>query len=236
MTIAPRALSNSTSRATLTKPFDQDVSGKNESTAAAAWIGGDGSTGSSNKTNKKPSSLWIMIVLACFLLPGVTAYTSSTVAEACWNLYDYDDATCGGDSSLQSCWDNSDENNFICSEFASCNVLCAGVTCTIPVLGWKLATGDCTVGADNLAAGSSCTIVVETSGYTTSGTGTYACVHSDPSTSDLAVTGCATNYYQSAGTSASDGVCTACDSTNGVLTAAVFGSSNTVCTCLNSYT
>merc|ERR1712166_604710 len=43
----------------------------------------------------------------------------------------------------------------------------------------------------------------------------------------LAVTGCLANFYQSAGTSAADGVCTAC--VGGTLAAAAFGSSTTTC-------
>ena len=102
--------------------------------------------------------------------------------------------------------------------------------CTIPVLGYKLATGNCTVGADSLAAGTSCTVVAET-GYETSGTGTYTCHATDGSltaTSDLAVTGCSTDYYQSAGTSLTDFVCTTCTSGTSI-TAAVPSSTLTKC-------
>merc|ERR1712127_983495 len=45
------------------------------------------------------------------------------------------------------------------------------------------------------------------------GTGINTCNNAQSAlsaTSDLAVTGCLANFYQSAGTSAADGVCTAC--------------------------
>jgi hypothetical protein len=54
----------------------------------------------------------------------------------------------------------------------------------------------------------------------------------------LTVTGCLADYRQSAGTTASDGVCTVCDA-NTVADkpiAALFGGTNTVCECTNSFT
>ena len=73
------------------------------------------------------------LVLAVVVLSGTWQGTTgalSELAEKCWNLYTYDEAVCGGDG-LQSCWDASNENVFVCAEFVSCGVQCtAGGECT----------------------------------------------------------------------------------------------------------
>merc|ERR1712127_660684 len=61
------------------------------------------------------------------------------------------------------------------------------------------------------------------------GTGINTCNNAQSAlsaTSDLAVTGCLANFYQSAGTSAADGVCTACAGST-TLAAAAFGGATT---------
>ena len=115
-------------------------------------------------------------------------------------------------------------------------------TCEIPNLGYMIASGNCPIGSGlGLSPGQSCTVVVQ-AGYTSTGIGTFVCHANDgtlTTTSTLAITGCAANYYQVTpdGSTAATGVCEACDvyNGNGQRTAQLFGSS-TVCVCSNGNT
>ena len=155
--------------------------------------------------------------------------SSGTTSATC------DSHTCSSGTNLGS--------GISCATAVTCDdaTCCGSTACSIPALGWKLNEGNCIIGSETLAAGSSCTINEE-KGYSISGTGTYTCHATNgvlAATSDLAVTGCVADYRQSAGTNAADGVCTVCDATNTVAgkpIAAAFGASATVCECTNSFT
>ena len=155
--------------------------------------------------------------------------SSGTTSATC------DSHTCSSGTNLGS--------GISCATAVTCDdaTCCGSTACSIPALGWKLNEGNCIIGSETLAAGSSCTINEE-KGYSKSGTGTYTCHATNgvlAATSDLAVTGCVADYRQSAGTNAADGVCTVCDATNTVAgkpIAAAFGASATVCECTNSFT
>ena len=117
-----------------------------------------------------------------------------------------------------------------CTATECCTVVPA---CTIPVIDSRL-TG-CTAGAQLTAEGT-CTLTA--AGYTTTGAGIFTCDSGQTAFSDestLEVTGCSENYYQSSGTSATDGICTACDATHGTLATADFAGESSVCTCSSSY-
>merc|ERR1712195_61037 len=118
------------------------------------------------------------------------------------------------------------------ANFKGATTTCAAVACIIPAYGWKIDSGDCPNAGTQLAASASCTVVVDT-GYTKkSGTdGVNTCdglQTASTAKSDIAVSGCATDYYQSAGTSAADGVCTICAGTT-KLAAANFKGATTTC-------
>ena len=90
----------------------------------------------------------------------------------------------------------------------------SGDKCTLPALGNGLSAGTCDYTTNELAAGANCSIQV-TAGYTDDGgTLLYTC-HAEAGQFDvkpnITVTGCDTGYYQSAGSSAVDGVCSQCD-------------------------
>ena len=111
---------------------------------------------------------------------------------------------------------------------------CATPPCTIPSLGWNVARGTCST---TLLASHSC-YLAGVPGYTYTGNNRFTC-HANTGkftvSSNFRVTGCMKNFYQSAGSNATNGVCSACDATNGVIPAAVFGSSTSGCTCSNGF-
>merc|ERR1712166_1687381 len=119
--------------------------------------------------------------------------------------------------------------------FGSSTTTCVA-TCTLPALGYKIVKGTCGAAGQTAAAGSTCAVAAET-GYAFAGSADNVCAASSASFTPnaLAVTGCLANFYQSAGTSATDGVCTACGD-KGTLAAAAFGGATTVCTCAAGYT
>ena len=114
----------------------------------------------------------------------------------------------------------------------------SGDKCTLPALGNGLSAGSCDYTTNELAAGANCSIQV-TAGYTADGgTLVYTC-HTEAGQFDdepnITVTGCDIGYYQSAGSSAADGVCSQCDTEGNATAANVFQNTTTTCTCGNSH-
>merc|ERR1712195_101158 len=112
--------------------------------------------------------------------------------------------------------------------FGSSTTTCVA-TCKLPALGYKIVKGTCGAAGQTAAADSTCTVAADT-GYASAGSADNVCAASSASFTPnaLAVTGCLANFYQSAGTSAADGVCTACAGTT-KLAAANFKGATTTC-------
>ena len=130
---------------------------------------------------------------------------------------------------MRVCTACSSTDTLAAATFGDSNTVCVAV-CKLPALGYKIAVGTCGIAGSTADAGSTCTVAAET-GYTFTGSADNVCATDSVSftANDLAVTGCAANFYQSNGTTATDGVCTACGH-GATLTASTFGSIS-VCSC-----
>merc|ERR1712166_1384663 len=156
--------------------------------------------------------------------------TSDLAVTGCAEDYYQSAGTSATDGVCTAC---AGTTELAAANFKGTTTTCAPPPCTIPAYGWKITAGAvgslCAAAGTQLASDATCTVVVA-AGYTASGTGVNTCNNAQSAlsaTSDLAVTGCLANFYQSAGPSAADGVCTAC--VGGTLAAAAFGSSTTTC-------
>merc|ERR1712195_238257 len=155
--------------------------------------------------------------------------TSDLAVTGCAEDYYQSAGTSATDGVCTAC---AGTTKLAAANFKGATTTCAAVACIIPAYGWKITAGDCPNAGTQLAKSASCTVVVDT-GYTKkSGTdGVNTCDGLQTAltaTSDIAVSGCATDYYQSAGTSAADGVCTICAVTT-KLAAANFKGATTTC-------
>merc|ERR1712166_1247629 len=155
--------------------------------------------------------------------------TSDLAVTGCAKDYYQSAGTSATDGVCTAC---AGTTKLAAANFKGATTTCAAVACIIPAYGWKIDSGDCPNAGTQLAKSASCTVVVDT-GYTKkSGTdGVNTCDGLQTAltaTSDIAVSGCATDYYQSAGTSAADGVCTICAGTT-KLAAANFKGATTTC-------
>merc|ERR1712166_1061160 len=157
--------------------------------------------------------------------------TSDLAVTGCAEDYYQSAGTSATDGVCTAC---AGSTELAAANFKGTTTTCAPPPCTIPAYGWKITAGAvgslCAAAGTQLAADATCTVVVA-AGYTASGTGVNTCNNAQSAlsaTSDLAVTGCAEDYYQSAGTSATDGVCTICAGTT-KLAAANFKGATTTC-------